>query len=95
MKTLIAQAAIALLVTVGAAAISGPGQAQTMGGTTTAPGKMAPAPKKTATAPKDKKPRTAASVECSKRADAKHLHGKSREEFRKNCLKQSAMMTKK
>jgi hypothetical protein len=95
MKTLIAQVAIALLVTVGAATISGPGQAQTMGGTTAAPGKMAPAPKKTATAPKDKKPRTAASVECSRKADTKHLHGKPRKEFRKDCLKQAAMMTKK
>ena len=34
-----------------------------------------------------KSPRSAASVECSRRADAKNLHGKARKSFRRNCLK--------
>lgn len=33
------------------------------------------------------KPRTAASLECSKQADAKGLHGKAREAFRNQCKK--------
>ena len=40
--------------------------------------------------PKDKapaKPRSAASLECSKQADEKGLHGKARKKFRSKCLK--------
>jgi hypothetical protein len=33
------------------------------------------------------KPRTAISIECSKQADAKGLHGKERREFRAKCKK--------
>lgn len=33
------------------------------------------------------KPHTAASVECSKEADAKGLHGKERKKFRSDCKK--------
>jgi hypothetical protein len=33
------------------------------------------------------KPRTAKSIECSKQADAKGLHGKERREFRAKCKK--------
>ena len=33
------------------------------------------------------KPRTAASLECSKEADAKGLHGKERKKFRAECKK--------
>jgi hypothetical protein len=47
-----------------------------------------PAP--TAKAEKAQKPRTAASLECSKEADAKGLHGKERKKFRSECKKQSA-----
>jgi hypothetical protein len=36
------------------------------------------------------KPRTAASMECSKRADAQNLHGKERKKFRANCKKELA-----
>jgi len=43
-----------------------------------------PAP---ATAPKAKAERTAASLECSKQADAKGLHGKERKKFRADCKK--------
>ena len=31
------------------------------------------------------KPRTAASIECSKQADAQGLHGKARKKFRSKC----------
>jgi hypothetical protein len=34
-----------------------------------------------------KKPRSAASQECSKEADAKGLHGKERKKFRKDCVR--------
>jgi psiF repeat len=40
--------------------------------------------------PKDNlpaKPRSAASLECSKQADEKGLHGKARKKFRSKCLK--------
>ena len=54
-----------------------------------APATSAPAAKTTA-APAEKKaekPRTAASLECSKEADAKGLHGKERKKFRSECRK--------
>jgi psiF repeat len=38
---------------------------------------------------KTTKPRTAASVECSKEADAKGLHGKERKKFRSECKAQA------
>jgi len=43
--------------------------------------KMAPVEKKA------EKPRTEASLECSKEADAKGLHGKERKKFRSECKK--------
>jgi hypothetical protein len=33
------------------------------------------------------KPRSAASLECSRQADEKSLHGKARKKFRSKCLK--------
>jgi CelD/BcsL family acetyltransferase involved in cellulose biosynthesis len=47
----------------------------------------APAPATTpaTAAKKAEKPRTAASLECSKEADAKGLHGKERKKFRSQC----------
>ena len=36
------------------------------------------------------KPRTAESIECSKQADAKGLHGKARKTFRAKCKKDLA-----
>jgi psiF repeat-containing protein len=36
---------------------------------------------------KTSKPRTAESLECSKQADAKGLHGKERKKFRSECKK--------
>jgi hypothetical protein len=35
----------------------------------------------------EKKPRSAKSIECSKLADAKGLHGKERQVFRAKCKK--------
>lgn len=65
---------------------------------TTAPATPAPAAKtapaaKAAPAPKAEKApvvHTAASLECSKEADAKGLHGKERKKFRSDCKKAAA-----
>jgi hypothetical protein len=46
--------------------------------------KMAPAEKKA------EKPRTAASLECSKEADTKGVHGKERKKFMSECKKAAA-----
>lgn len=57
---------------------------------TAAPANPAPAAKTApakAEAPKAKSERTAASLECSKQADAKGLHGKERKKFRSECKK--------
>ncbi len=40
--------------------------------------------------PKAEAPRSAASLECSKQADAKGLHGKERRKFRSECRKAAA-----
>jgi psiF repeat-containing protein len=40
-----------------------------------------------ATTTTTKKPRSAFSMECSKDADAKGLHGKERKKFRKDCVR--------
>ena len=47
-------------------------------------------------APTDKmaKPHTAASIECSKEAEAKGLHGKERKKFRSECKKEAAAKAK-
>ena len=47
----------------------------------------APAAKSDAPMAKTAKPRTAESLECSKEADAKGLHGKERKKFRSECKK--------
>ena len=61
---------------------------------TTAPAKTeAPKADTKAAAPAEKKeakPRTAASLECSKEADAKGLKGKERKKFRSECKKAAA-----
>jgi hypothetical protein len=65
--------------------LGGTAFAQTMAPATPAPAsKMAPATKKV------EKPRTAASLECSKEADAKGLHGKERKKFRSECKAKAA-----
>ena len=58
--------------------LAGPAFAQT-----TAPA-AAPSAK---TEKKMEKPRTAASLECSKEADAKSMHGKERKKFMSECKK--------
>jgi invasion protein IalB len=54
---------------------------------TTAPTTPAPATK---AAPAEKKQRTAASLECSKQADTKGVHGKERKKFMSDCKKGAA-----
>jgi hypothetical protein len=49
---------------------------------------------KAPTAEKAEKPRTAASLECSKEADSKGLHGKERRKFRSECKKAAAAKAK-
>ncbi len=65
---------------------------------TAAPAAQAPAatPAKPAkAAPKADKPRSAASLDCSKQADAKGLHGKDRKKFRSACMKDAKAGDKK
>jgi phosphate-selective porin len=50
----------------------------------------APAPKMAPAAKKTEKPRTAASLQCSKDADAKGVHGKERKKFMSECKKAAA-----
>jgi invasion protein IalB len=57
---------------------------------TAAPAPAAPAATATPAAPaakKAQKPRTAASIECSKEADTKGVHGKERKKFMSDCKK--------
>jgi phosphate-selective porin len=54
----------------------------------TAPATPAPAAKTAAA--KAEKPRTAASLECSKEADTKGVHGKERKKFMSECKKAAA-----
>ncbi|KQW18933.1 phosphate starvation-inducible protein PsiF [Afipia sp. Root123D2] len=56
----------------------------------TAPKAATTAPKAATTTPKAAKPRTAASLECSKQADAKGLHGKERKKFRSECKRNAS-----
>lgn len=49
-----------------------------------------PATKTAPAAKKAEKPRTAASLECSKEADAKGVHGKERKKFMSGCKKAAA-----
>ena len=65
-----------------------------------APATPAPAAKATTAAPKAaaekkaEKPRTAASLECSKEADTKGVHGKERKKFMSECKKAAAAKAK-
>ena len=54
---------------------------------TTAPAPSAPAAKMAPAEKKAEKPRTAASLECSKEADTKGVHGKERKKFMSECKK--------
>jgi hypothetical protein len=74
----------AAATTIAALLLMGSASAQTA-----APAKT-DAPKADTKAPKAEKPRTAASLECSKEADAKGLKGKERKKFRSECKKAAA-----
>jgi hypothetical protein len=52
---------------------------------TAAPAAKTDAPKAEKAPAKAEKPHSAASLECSKEADAKGLHGKERKKFRSEC----------
>ena len=80
LKTLPALAASALLFASGAAFA-----ADYSAPAPTAPTKPAASPQKSATTTKTAAPRTPESIECSKQADAKGLHGKERKTFRASC----------
>jgi len=54
---------------------------------TTTPATPAPAEKAAPAAKKAEKPRSAASLECSKEADAKGVHGKERKKMMSECKK--------
>ncbi|MFL6817074.1 MAG: PsiF family protein [Bradyrhizobium sp.] len=61
---------------------------------TAAPAAPAPGAKATTAEKKAQKPRTAASLECSKEADAKGVHGKERKKFMSGCKKAAAAKPK-
>jgi hypothetical protein len=71
--------AIASLLLVGSAYAQTPAPAPAAKADT----KMAPTEKKAAA------PRTSASLECSKEADGKSLHGKERKKFMSDCKKEA------
>jgi psiF repeat len=75
----VAVTAIASLLLVGSAFAQTPAPAPAA----PADAKMAPAAKKAGA------PRSAASLECSKDADAKSLHGKERKKFMSDCKKEA------
>ncbi len=54
---------------------------------TTAPAAKSDTKAATATTTKAPKQHSAESLECSKQADAKGLHGKERKKFRSECIK--------
>lgn len=86
LKTLPALAASALLFASGAAFAADSSSAPPQGwGSPTAPIKTAESTQKPAAATKTAAPRTPESLECSKQADAKGLHGKERKTFRASC----------
>jgi psiF repeat len=67
-----------------AAMLTGAAFAQTPAPSATGPSASAPA------AGAGKHPQSAHSLECSKEADAKGLHGKARKKFREECKKGQA-----
>lgn len=72
-------AALALTVAAGGAF------AQTAPAPAAAPAAASPAAPAAAPAKKAAKPRTAQSLECSKKADAANIHGKPRSAFMRKC----------
>ncbi|MEH2514748.1 phosphate-selective porin [Bradyrhizobium sp. AZCC 1610] len=89
-SSLAAATAVASLLLMGAASAqtTAPAKTETTKTEATKTETKAPAEKKAG------KPRTAASLECSKEADAKGLHGKERRKFRSECKKAAAEKAK-
>jgi hypothetical protein len=77
-------AAVASLMLIGAASAQTPAPTPAPATQSTPAEKTAPAAK---TGAATAKPRTEVSLECSKQADAKGLHGKERKTFRSTCKK--------
>jgi len=77
-------AAVASLMLIGAASAQSPAPTPAPMTKSAPAEKMAPAAKTDA---KTAKPRTEVSLECSKQADAKKLHGEERRKFRSECKK--------
>lgn len=79
---------LAVATAVAAFLLAGPATAQTAAPAPAAKSApmAAPAPK----APKAKAEHSAISMDCSKQADAKGLHGKERKKFRSECKKGGA-----
>ncbi len=77
-------AAFASLMLIGAASAQSPAPTPAPTTKSTPAETTAPAAK---TEAKTTKPRTEVSLECSKQADAKGLHGKERHKFRAECKK--------
>jgi hypothetical protein len=75
---------LAITTAVAALLLAGPASAQSTAPAAAPAAKTAPA---TTAAPKAKAERSAVSLECSKQADAKGLHGKERHKFRSTCKK--------
>jgi psiF repeat len=76
-----AATAIASLLLIGSAFAQTPAPAPAAAPAAKTDAKMAPADKKAA--------RSAASLECSKEADGKSLHGKDRKKFMSECKKEA------
>ena len=74
---------LTLATAVAALLLAGPASAQSTAPAAAPAAKSAPA----TTAPKAKVARSAVSMDCSKQADAKGLHGKERHKFRATCKK--------
>ena len=79
MMTITSRAAV---VAIASLLFAGTASAQT----TTAPASYTPA---AAPAKKAEKPHSPESIECSKQADEKGLHGKERKKFRSDCIKEA------
>ena len=90
LSSLVTATAMASLLLIGAASAqtAAPAKPEAAKSEATKTETKAPAEKKA------EKPRTAASLECSKEADAKGLHGKERRKFRSECKKAAAAKAK-
>ena len=79
----------ALMMTLSSRAVAAAFACLLLASTALAQTAPAAAPATTAAPKKAEKPRSAESIECSKQADEKGLHGKERKKFRSDCLKEA------